>query len=91
LAVAYIFLTREKAVTAESNVPPEAVPPARTKPSTSSGTPSGSCSTVNCAPRSWGIESKPQACTIRAPVCFAVAWWARYMESTNSGSPVRST
>ena len=82
--------TRENCVTAEWNVPAEGLPPARTNPRTTSGTPSGSCSTVNSTPRSCGIESKPHACTSRAPVATAVAWWRTYMRSTNSGSPVRS-
>ena len=38
------------------------------------GTPSGSCSTVNCTPRSYGIESKPHECTSRAPLRSACSW-----------------
>ncbi len=38
-----------------------------------------------------GIESKPQACTIRAPLRTASSWYFTYMRSTNVGSPVRST
>ncbi len=72
-------------------VPPEKVPPARTTPRTLTGPAAASSWTVCSTPRSCGIESKPHACTIRAPVRWAVAWWARYIRSTNSGSPVRST
>ena len=56
---------------AEAKVPPESVALLRTMPRIRSGTPGGSCWTVNIAPRSCGMESKPQACTIRAPVSTA--------------------
>ena len=52
---------------AERYVPPENLPDAVTYPSSSIGTPSGSCDTVNSAPRSYGIESKPHEWTRRAP------------------------
>ncbi len=82
---------RPSAVSAEARVPPEKNALDRMKPSTVSGTPSGSCRTVKYAPRSAGIESKPQACTSRAPVSRARASCSTYIRSTNSGSPVRST
>ncbi len=76
---------------AEWKVPPENIPLARTTPRTVTGPEAASCWTVKRAPRSCGIESKPHACTIRAPVRSAVAWCSTYIRSTNSGSPVRST
>ena len=55
---------------AECSVPPENVPPrADVARQARSGHRSGSCATVNSAPRSCGIESNPQECTSRAPVC----------------------
>ncbi len=86
----FIWPTRENAPIAEWKVPPEKAALLRSMPRIRTGTPSGSCCTVNSAPRSCGIESKPQACTSRAPVSTARAWWATYIRSTNSGSPVRS-
>ena len=87
----FIWRGRDIAFIAEWKVPPENMPLARTTPRTVTGPDALSCCTVKRAPRSCGIESKPQACTIRAPVRSAVAWWATYIRSTNSGSPVRST
>ena len=84
---------RRRAITptAERIVPPETAPRAITYADSAIGTSSGSCDTVHRAPSSWGIESKPHECTIRAPVDVASASYFRYMRSTNSGSPVRST
>ncbi|CAM5627898.1 hypothetical protein SALBM311S_09080 [Streptomyces alboniger] len=48
-------------------MPPEKAASALTNPSTVRGTPSGNCRTVKYTPRSWGTESKPHACTSRAP------------------------
>ena len=67
------------------------IPPARTTPRMATGPFAASCLTVYIRARSGGTESKPQACTIRAPDATAVAWWATYIRSTNSGSPVTST
>ena len=57
--------------TAEWKVPPENDPLAMPNPRSVIGTSSGSWETVNRAPRSQGIESKPHECTIRAPLSFA--------------------
>jgi hypothetical protein len=78
-------------VIADWYVPPEIVAFARTYPLTCSGRSAGNCWIVKYTPRSCGIESKPHACTSRAPVSVARAWYFRYIRSTNSGSPVRST
>ena len=59
---------------AEWNVPPEKAALVRTTPRTSSGTPRGSRWTVWSTPRSCGIESKPAAWMIRAPVRSACSW-----------------
>src|SRR5690606_40698944 len=64
---------RENAWMAECQVPPEKVPPARTKPSTEMTSRAASvrdsylvsACTVNQAHRSWGILSKPQQITMR--------------------------
>ena len=80
------------AVIAEASVPPENVPLARMNPDTRTGPPSRPSSRiVYSTPRSCGMLSKPQPWTSRAPVSTARAWCLRYMASTNSGSPVRST
>jgi hypothetical protein len=47
------------------------------------------CCTTS-VPRSDGIESNPQQCTMRAPVSLARAWCASIIARTNWGSPVRS-
>lgn len=56
------------------------------------GTPNSAraCCWVNHTPRSDGIESNPQACTIRAPLASASAWWASIIARIQCGSPVRS-
>jgi hypothetical protein len=48
------------------------------------------CSCRNRQPRSDGIESKPQECTIRAPVSTARASWASIMRRIQCTSPLRS-
>ncbi|PQM44252.1 hypothetical protein C1Y40_05588 [Mycobacterium talmoniae] len=40
--------------------------------------------------RSDGMESNPQACTIRAPVSTACLWCKSMLLRTNIASPVRS-
>ena len=45
---------------------------------------------VNHTPRSDGMESNPQACTIRAPDASAWPWWASIMARIHWVSPVRS-
>ncbi len=67
-----ICLARLNAPSAEWKVPPEAIAPARTTPRSLIGSVEPSCCTVNQAPRSCGIESKPHACTIRAPDCHGL-------------------
>ena len=47
-------------------------------------------SAVSHTPRSLGIESKPQAWMMRAPVRWAVSWLAAMLRCTKSTSPVRS-
>ena len=78
----------------ESMVPPE-MPPrierTRRVVSPSSPAPSAAArSAVTSTPRSLGIESKPQACTIRASVSAARAATSSSDQRTNSTSPVRS-
>jgi len=72
----------------EAIVPPLAPPRiAVTTSVVSPSSPAASCRRKT--PRSEGIESKPQECTIRAPASAARSW--RSMVSrTNSTSPVRS-
>ena len=49
------------------------------------------CPCVNHTPRSDGIESKPQVCTMRAPFASAVVECVSIMRCIHWGSPVRST
>ncbi len=41
-------------------------------------------------PRSLGMESNPEAWTMRAPESIAASWLAAMLRCTNSTSPVRS-
>ena len=93
-----VNITKEKKLTnmrsstadvTESIVPPLAPPltPLTTSVVSASSPPS-SCRSQT--PRSDGIESKPQQCTIRAPLCCAFASQRSIESRTKSGSPVRS-
>ena len=78
----------------ESIVPPLTPPRIDTTDSTvsvSSPAPSAATrSAVTNTPRSDGIESNPQECTIRAPVSRAVSCQVSALCRTNNTSPVRS-
>ena len=48
------------------------------------------CFCRKCTPRSEGIESKPQQCTMRAPEARAAPSYLRIMRRIHCTSPVRS-
>ena len=76
-------------------VPPENVPfILRTRPRTRLAGPPKLAFISFCSistPRSNGMESKPQENTMRAPLAWAVAWWASIIWRIHTGSPHRST